>query len=146
MPVFPLDFGRLTLACLSLKNERKTALKTVKMISFAVIILLFCVFIISFFFDYNFTFGCVILHLMLLFFDSTKGASFKRVFFIGNKQKLLKKGLPERVFYFSENVPHALLLKKIDSSTVVKFVFLDKDFHIVSTMLESDLLDEFGLL
>ncbi len=145
LPIFPLDFGRFILACLSIKHDRKNALKTTKYISFAVIVFLICVFILSFFFEYNFAFGCVCLHLLLLFFDSSKGASYKRSIFIKNKHKFLKKGLPERVFYFDKNVSHFALLKKIDSSSIAKFIFLDENNRVVSTMLESELLEEFGL-
>lgn len=145
LPIFPLDFGRLILACISIKHDRKNALKTTKYISFAIIIFLICVFILSFFFEYNFAFGCVCLHLLLLFFDSSKGASYKRSIFINSKQKFLKKGLSERVFYFDQNVSHFALLKKIDSSTIARFVFLDENNKVVSTMLESELLEEFGL-
>ena len=145
LPIFPLDFGRLILACLSIKYDRKIALNIEKAISFSLIIGLFCVFIISFFFEYNFSFGLVVIHLCILFFDSVNGASFKRNVFLFKKKKYLEKGLSEKVYYFNQNISHYHLLKKIDSSSIARFVFVDENFNVVSTLNEFELLQEFGL-
>ena len=140
LPVFPLDFGRLILAWLSLKKDRKNALKCVNMISSAVLIGLFCVFLLSFFFTFNFAFGFVVLNLFLLHFSSAKGTSFKRDLYSFSKLKNLKKGLQERVFFVHENTPSYKLLSKLDSNFVTRFVFVDEGFNEVKRVSEFEIV------
>lgn len=143
LPVFPLDFGRVILAQISLKKDRKSAIKCVNMISFAVLIVLFCVFLISFIFDYNFTFGFVVLNLTVLHFSSSKGTSFKRDLYSFSKLKNLKKGLQERVVFVHENTPDFRLLSRLDSSFVTRFIFVDDEFNEVREMTEFEVLANF---
>ena len=78
LPIFPLDAGRLLLCLISRKTSRREAVKMVKNISLALIILMFLVSVVSFVFCYNFSIGFVALNLCILLFESASGTSFKR--------------------------------------------------------------------
>ena len=145
LPIFPLDFGRLILAQNSLKRDRKSALKCVNSISFVVILILFCVFLLSFFYEYNFTFGFVVLNLCLLHFSSSKGTSFKRDLYSFSKLKNLKKGLQERVIFVHENTPNFKLLSRLDSNFVTRFVFVDENFKEVRSLTEFEIMGKTGI-
>lgn len=139
LPVFPLDFGRILLACFSKKHLRKRALEITKKISFFVLIFMFCLFLISFFFEYNFTFGFVIFNLARLLFSSTKETSYKRQFFVFRKLKLLKNGLLDRTIYVKQNTSLYNLFKFIDDGHYFNFVFLNEHGDIVDEISEIEL-------
>ncbi|MBQ7918214.1 MAG: hypothetical protein IJ310_05335 [Clostridia bacterium] len=145
LPVFPLDFGRFLLAVFSLKNSRNIALKRVKMISFAVLIILFCVFLVMIFYGLSLSFGLAVVNLVSLHFSSVNGTSFKRNIYLFSKQKNLKKGLKERVVYVSESAEYFKLLSRLDNSSVTRFVFVDDDFNVVKTLSEFEIMREIGI-
>lgn len=146
IPIYPLDMGRLFLCLLSVKTDRRNALKCIKNISFILIIVLFCVFILSFFFVFNFTFGFVLVNLCVLLFSSATGTSYKRDVCFYKKLTLLKRGLTERVFYFLVGTETYKLLKKLDRDYYSRFVFVDDNFNIISQATERELLVSLGLL
>ena len=145
LPVFPLDFGRFLLAVFSLKNSRNVALKRVKMISFAVLIILFCVFLVMIFYGLSLSFGLAVVNLVSLHFSSVNGTSFKRNLYLFSKQKNLKKGLKERVVYVSESAEYFKLLSRLDNSSVTRFVFVDDEFNVVKTLSEFEIMREIGV-
>lgn len=140
LPIFPLDFGRLILAQISLKKDRKTALKCVNIVSFVIILILFCVFLLSFFYEYNFVFGFVVLNLCLLHFSSSNGTSFRRDLYSFSKLKNLKKGIQERVIYVRENTPNFKLLSRLDSNFVTRFIFVDENFNELYSLTEFEIM------
>jgi stage IV sporulation protein FB len=146
LPIFPLDMGRLILSLLSKKLSRKDALKKTKIISFTFIILLVFLFVLSMFFEFNFTLGFVAVNLAFLLFSSAKDTSFKRSIFVKRKFKLLSKGLIERTIYVSLETDEVRLFKFIDDYHYVNFVFLDKNLAYAGEKSEIEIYKDLGLL
>lgn len=146
MPIFPLDAGRLLLAFFTCSRTRKDALLTVKKCSYIFLGLLFLVFLISFFFEYNFTLGFVCVNLASLMFSSSKDTSFKRQLFAKKKFKNLSRGMIERNIYVSEKTKDYSLFKFIDDYHFVNFIFLDKSGKEVKRLSEVEFYQRQGLL
>lgn len=136
LPIYPLDMGRFLLANLSKNNMRNVAVKKVKKMSFLVVIFIFIVFLISFFFEYNFSLGFVCVNLVRLLFKSSKETSYKRQLFVSRKLKFLSKGLFERTVYVKDTSKLFELFKFIDDSHYFKFVFLDSQGNKTKEMSE----------
>lgn len=146
LPIFPLDMGRFLLAIFTKKHTRKEALKLTKKISFFFLIFMFAIFLVSFFFEYNFTLGFVCVNLACLLFSSSKDTSFKRQFFVSHKLNNLKRGIIERNIYVSVLTPSFALFKYIDNYHFVNFIFLDRDGKQVRKLSEIDFYREQGFI
>ena len=146
LPIYPLDFGRIILALLTRKHLRVKALRVTKIISFLFIFSLFIVYLISFFFEFNFTLGFVCVNLMSLLLSSSNGTSFKRELFIFHKAKLIEKGLVERNIYLNKDISHYKLFKYIDDYHFVNFIFLDERYEISNTLTEIEFYKEIGFM
>ncbi len=144
LPIYPLDLGRLILAILTKKHIRKSALKKTKTLGIIFLALLFIVFLVSFFYEYNFSLGFVCVNLAVLLFRETGGTSFKREMFIKRKLKLISKGLLERNIYIKNETPLYSLFKFIDDYHFVNFMFVDKNFELINMMTEKELYQKTG--
>ncbi len=145
LPVYPLDLGRILHALFSKKLKREDSLKKVKRISIIVIAILFAIYLLSFFFDLNFTFGFVVVNLCFLLFSSSKGTSFKRQLFVNHKYKLLSKGLIERNIYVKSDTPDYKLFKYIDDYHFFNFMFVDENLEVVNSINEIELYQKLNL-
>ena len=139
LPVYPLDMGRVLLALFSKNNMRSVAVKKVKNVSLLFISSMFALFLVSFFFEYNFSFGFVCVNLARLLFSSSRDTSYKRQLFVFRKLKFLKKGLFERTVYVKQSTQTFELFKFIDDSHFFKFVFLDEYGNKQKEMTEIEL-------
>ena len=146
LPIYPLDFGRFLLALFTKTYNRKSALKRVKFISFIFLCSLFIMFLISLFFDYNFSLGFVCINLASLSMKSSRDTSYKRQLFVDKKFDKLKKGLIERTVYLKSDVKDFVFYKFIDDYHFVKFVLVDKNYKIVKTFNEIDFYRENGFI
>ena len=145
LPIFPLDLGRLILVVFSKNHNRKQALKITKNISIFFVSLLFVVFVVSFFFKYNFSLGFVCVNLMFLVLSSSKNTSYKRLVFVSRKYKLIKKGLLSRTIYIDKDVSYVSLFKFIDDYHFVNFVFLDENMNVCGELDEVEFYKKVGL-
>lgn len=146
LPVFPLDLGRILLAVFSIKLKRIDAIKRVRKLSLIFIILLFGLFLTSFFFEFNFSLGFVAVNLASLLFSSSEDTSYKRSMFAEKKLKLLRKGLIERKIYVEDGTPYFKLFKFIDDYHFLSFVFVDSDMREVEILSETDFYKLQGLM
>lgn len=146
LPVFPLDAGRLIHALLSKKLTRGKSLQITKRISLAALLVMFGLFLISFFYELNFTFGFVIVNLAFLLFSSAKDTSYKREIFAKRKFKLIDRGLVEKNIYVSRNTPAYSLLKFIDDYHFTNFMILDEEHNLVDSLSEVELYHKLHLL
>lgn len=146
LPIFPLDFGRLILAWLTKKYQRQDALKKTRLFSLVFLSFMFVIFLVSFFFDFNFTFGFVCVNLMVLLFSEGKGTSFKREMFVQRKMKLLSKGLTERNVYVKAGMPMYSLFKFIDDYHFINFFFVDSNLDIINSLSEFEFYRANGLM
>ena len=76
---------------------------------------------------------------------SCNGTSYKRNLCVFSKLKNLKKGLREKTVYVGLGTDYFKLLKKIDNSSVTKFVFVDDAFSVVYEKNEFEILKELGV-
>lgn len=139
LPIYPLDSGRFFLAFYSKKFLRADALRKVKNMSLCFLIVVFAVFLVSFFYSYNFSLGFVCVNLTRLLFSSSKETSYKRQLYISKKIKNLKKGLFERTIYVKDDLNYFELFKFIDDSHYFRFVFLDSSGNIIKEISETEL-------
>lgn len=146
LPIFPLDMGRFLLVLFNKKYDRKVALEKTKHISFIFVFLMFVVFLVSFFFEYNFTLGFVCVNLASLLMKNAKDTSYKRQLFAHRKFEKLKKGLVERTVYVFSGCPTYKLYRFIDEYHLFRFVFIDKHNVCVSSMTEFELYKSDGLI
>ncbi len=146
LPIFPLDFGRFLLVVFNKKYERRDALLKVKKISSWFVCFMFCVFLISFFFSFNFTLGFVCVNLASLLMKSSTDTSYKRSLFVDKKFQKLKKGLIERNVYVDENCPNFKLYKFIDDYHFFNFIFLSKDSKEVRRISEIELYKQDNMI
>ena len=146
LPVFPLDFGRILLAVFTKKNTRVDALKSVKNVSLFFIFLLFCFFLVSSFFEFNFMLGFVCVNLVCLLFSSADQTSYKRSLFAERKMKKIAFGLIERRVCVKKDIPLFKLLKFVDDNHFVVFVVLDDEFCDVKTLTEIELFKTLGMI
>ncbi|MBQ8452060.1 MAG: hypothetical protein IJ538_04740 [Clostridia bacterium] len=142
LPIFPLDFGRVLLVLFSKKVSRKTALKIVKNISVFMILILFLVFLISAFFEFNLLIGISSINLFFMATNSASQTSFKRSLFFENKLKKIKSGLIQKCVYVSCNCNNIMLFRHIDGYHLTKFIFVDEKGRKVSEMNEIELIDK----
>ena len=139
LPIFPLDFGRFLLVMFNKKYERRDALLKVKKISSCFVCLMFCVFLISFFFSFNFTLGFVCVNLASLLMKTSNDTSYKRSLFVSKKFQKLTKGLIERNVYVDAECPNFKLYKFIDDYHFFNFIFLSKESKEVRRLSEIEL-------
>lgn len=144
LPIFPLDFGRIILNLLTKKYHRLKALYISRNISFFFICMLFFIFLLSYFFEFNFSLGLTSINLMCLLFSNSEDTSYKRQLFIDRKFKLLKRGLFERTIYLNAEVKNYSLFKFIDDNHFTRFIFIDKKYNQVKELSEIDFYKEIG--
>lgn len=124
LPVYPLDGGRVLYAILKKKFKQEKAYKIIKIVGFIISILLFVLFIISAFFQINYTFATVSLFLLSgLFFEDT-GCYYIQNFNFINKKDKLKKGMDTNIISVDENSYLYFALRKLNKYK----------FNIVSVM------------
>lgn len=146
LPIFPLDCGRFLLALFSVHFSRAKSLKLARGISYFCVAIMFLLFVISMFVEFNFLLGFVAVNLLTLVIKSTNGTSYKRQLFAQRKYALIKKGLIERNIYVESETSKVFLFKYIDDYHFVNFIFVDKDFKRVSSMTEIELFCYFNLI
>lgn len=145
-PIYPLDMGRFLLAIFTKNKSRKDALEKTKRVSYIFISLFFVLFLLSFFYEYNFSLGFVCVNLTSLCFSSSRDTSYKRQLFAEKKFSKLKSGLIERTVYVENATPMFSLFKHIDDYHFVNFVFLDNKHHVVKKLSEIEFYEAMGLI
>lgn len=114
LPVYPLDGGRVLYAILKKKFKQEKAYKIIKIVGFIISILLFVLFIISAFFQINYTFATVSLFLISgLFFEDT-GCYYIQNFNFINKKDKLRKGMDTNIISVDENSYLYFALRKLN--------------------------------
>jgi len=145
VPIFPLDGGRIVLAFLSKKMQRKNAVKFSKVITLVFSLLLFIIFIFSLFSQPNFGIGIMSVALFLGGTNEDKQASYKRVLFMPRKiERINKAGVESREIYVSQNLDKRKLLRMINSRYYTRFIVVDDDFKVIESFSENDLVKTIG--
>ena len=141
LPIFPLDGGRVLLAFLSQKIARKTAVYICKTISIIASILLFILFVISFFFSPLFAVGVASVNMFISAVAEDKQAIYKRNLYILRKLTRTKKqGVESREVYVHQSKSYMDLVKLVDARHFTTFMIVDDNFKTVQKIDEACLM------
>ena len=136
LPVYPLDGGRVLYAILKKKYKQEQAYRRVKIVGIIISILLFVLFIISAFFEINYTFATVSLFLISgLFFEDT-GCYYIQNFSFLNKQEKLKKAMDTNIVSIDENSCLYYALRKINKYKFNTIQIISKNGKILKNLSE----------
>ena len=137
LPIFPLDGGRVLVSILSLKMDRKNAVKYAYVATRFFAIALMVLFVLSIAYTFNITFG--ILGFML-FYSSIKHSSECSYYrFISIKNKIFDKGKVLNIQYavVNQNMPVYKIMRKIKAQSLYYFVVVDDELNELFTIKES---------
>lgn len=121
LPAFPLDGSRVVLAVV--KNRLK-ALKILKGVGITLSFALFALFLISAFFDINYSLGIIAVFLFAGAVYGSKKEAYCHVF--SNRQKDYFNGVEKKTIVVSSSAPLVNLLKKMNCNTEITVV-VDSD-------------------
>lgn len=141
LPIFPLDGGRVLLSFLSMKMDRKTAVKYAYIVTRFFAIGLMILFVLSIFYTFNITFG--ILGFML-FYSSVKQNSECSYFrLISIKDKIFDKDKVLNIQYavVNQDMPVYKIMRKIKAQSFYYFVVVDESLNEMFTIKESVFCD-----
>lgn len=140
LPLFPLDGGRVLLGLLSQKCDRKTATRTLKIITLIAAGLLFVLFIISLFFVPFLAAVVASVNLTLAALSEGKGSSYKRTYFMMRKlSRTKKKGVEMREIVVHKSLPLTSLFRLVDSRHYTTFLIVDDQFKVCRKLTESEI-------
>lgn len=139
LPVFPLDGGRILLAALSLKFQRKEACRVSRIIAtiFAVFLLLYSA--ISWFFKPNLQLAIMSLILFISAITEDKELAIKRVSKSDIKRKKLARGIKKITLVFSQNSTLKNIYDKIDNYAIYEVCIVDENYKNIFIFSESDI-------
>ena len=135
LPIFPLDGGRVLVAILSKRLRRADAVRYAKTATQIFAIILFIVFLLSFFYTLNLSFGLV--SIMLFASSSTNSTlnNYLRINFV-SRNKNLAKGLEVVELVVGEDTKVYKVYSKLKSQKFYKFTIVDNRMNIKSTIDE----------
>lgn len=140
LPIFPLDGGRVLLACLSKNLSRKSAVLITKTIAILFSFLIFVLFIISIFIAPNFSLGITAITLFIGAITEDKMAVYKKLLLSKRKtQRIKNKGIETRYIMVNENFEKSKLIKYVSARFFTIFLFVDNNFKVVKTLNENQI-------
>ena len=136
LPLYPLDGAMVIIG--AAKNRIK-ALVIMKTVGIAVSVLLFILFIISFFYGLNWTLGIIALFLFVGAVSGTKGESY---YHLANRAPFTKDamgGMTVKEVIVNAETPIVKLLKYLKPDTMNVFKVVDKNLNPIATVTEREL-------
>ena len=141
LPVYPLDGGRILVCLLSQNNSRQKALGQARVITQIFAILLFGLFLLSIFFEFNLSLGAVAVMLFQSSFSQNKKTSYERVLGKNAQKKFLQKGIEECRLVVDENMRIIKAYRRLRSNRVTTFVVVGNGFAHSCEISESAVID-----
>ncbi len=138
-PIFPLDGGRVALAILSKKTQRKHALKILKSIGLVVSILILLAFVLTTFFSANFSLLVLGLFCFMTVLWEDKTSVYQKTTFFLSKKHALKRGIVVREVAVDEDMTLYKLLNQIRPDSLTNFKVLKKDLSVLGTIKENQI-------
>ncbi len=134
LPVYPLDGSR---AVLGLCKNRLKAIKGLQIAGIVSSVIFFGLFIASFFFGLNFSFGIIAVFLFYGAAFGTKEEMYISVLDGASKNYML--GVEQKTVRVSKDIPIIRLYHHISSASETKFEIVGERGEIVSTLTEAEL-------
>lgn len=142
LPIFPLDGGRILLAWLSKRLERKTAVRVVRMVTCTLSCLLFLIFVFSIFSKPNFSLGMMSVTLFVSGIADDKNAVYKRALYLSRKfKRATRNGVEVRYVLVFEETPKEKLITLLSARFYTIFVLIDSKFNKVKEVEEKSLFE-----
>ncbi|MBQ3047663.1 MAG: site-2 protease family protein [Clostridia bacterium] len=139
IPAFPLDGGRVLLSVFKrYSNSNQKAVKVCKLINVVVSVLLLIMFIISCFFEVNFTYLFVMFCILSGVFDNNKNQRYSFINY-SNKKKI-SKILRVKTLCVDHAEPLYKVCKHIDNFSYLKIIVCDSKKNILGELNESEIL------
>ena len=140
-PFYPLDGGRIFLALLSKRMERKRALFIVRCFSLTFSFMLIMLFLMSIFFKFNWYFGIMGVALFISNYSPSKDAIYERISSKAYKREKIKNGLLKKQVIINCDATILKALEKVDARMFTEFIVVDESlnelFKICETKLEN---------
>ena len=139
LPVFPLDGGRILLAILSTKFDRKTASKIARKIACVFSAVLFVIFVYSLFYFPNFQFGIMSIILFISSISEDKNLAIKRIAKTDIKRRKLVHGLKSVVLCFGIDATLKKIYDRIDNFAIYRIVIVNEQYAEIASFGEIDI-------
>ena len=140
VPAFPLDGGRVLLSMLKLNtNSPSKAIKFCKIINIIVAICLFVMFIVSIFYQVNFTYLFVIFCVLSGVFDKNKKEQYSFIKY--STKKKIGKILKVKTLSVYQEEPLFKICKHIDNFSYLKLLIIDAQKNVVGELTENEVLN-----
>lgn len=143
LPFFPLDGGRVFVSFLSKRFEREKSVRLAKNCTLVFSVILFVLFLTSFFFSPNFSFGVISVFLFVAAIFENKNLAYERLTSKQFKQKRIRtNGLEQRRIMIDENSTLQKLFLMQNPRFFIVFVIIDTKFDKIFEISEIE-LEEF---
>lgn len=139
LPIFPLDGGRVLFAILKNKYDIKKAYKIIKIVGVVLSLCLFSLFVISSFFEINYTLGVTSIFLLFGIFFEDNSSYYITNFNFTNKTKKLSCGIDGNLLIFNTNVKLYKILKKLNKFKYNLVCIVNCDGEIIKSFTEEEI-------
>ena len=139
LPIFPLDGGRVLFAILKNKHDIKKAYKIIKIVGVVLSLCLFSLFVISSFFEINYTLGVTSIFLLFGIFFEDNSSYYITNFNFTNKTKKLSCGIDGNLLIFNTNVKLYKILRKLNKFKYNVVCIVNCDGEIIKSFTEEEI-------
>lgn len=129
LPVYPLDGGRVALACLSSVYGRQRAYKTVRIISYTVIAACLCLFATAAYFSFNLSFIAVGFFLLTSALIPDKRSHYTCAYDLAYRTERVRRGAEICEIAVTDDSELGVLFSLLKFERVTKFIVYDRSFR-----------------
>lgn len=139
LPLVPLDGSRIVLALFGIKNNRDKGYKVLSMINCVVAIFLVVLFIISAFYNINFTFGVIAIFLVVGAFEKEEAYKYSFLLSYYKYDLMCKRPLKVKTYIVLDNYDTYKLVKLFNPNYYTMIYVMDNNHKIVRVLTEKNL-------